>query len=590
MKKLLKLAFLILNDLDKTYLPPLYNGIRLALSLKSLLISMVANYSRRFCVPSILALGILATGYATYPLVMMTLLPDAPKASTDWVLKHRFSGPAPSENVLIVDIDERTLATLAPQHGRWPWSRDVLADGLQKIMDHGAKAVLFNVMLSDPDKANPDADAAMDATALMNPAVAFPLIRLNPKNDGQSQLRVDQIAGSALSATHPEGKTVAVILPMFSSMQGRLGVANQKPDADGIIRNYPLRWAEDSYTLPSLVQRSAELGGADLSMVPASISLNWRNKKDRYTRLSFSDLLDEQLKPDAVARFKGAYVVLSLSAPGLGQTKATAVASIEDDGEILATAMDDALHGTYLRMMPNFAVYAINLLTIWGLVWLSSKRLKSSVFNTSFAVLELVLLGITLLSASYSNYLIDLSDSMSLGLIVFSVIKLIQNLDDGWSRARPGCRHAPKSIGQHGQVLLLSFLDSNNVADAARVLQQAAERIVGLSNVVRVDDLFGGESFIKSACVRFKCLLVHGDEPQIAALQKLLAQPRWKLVDATQHPLEQLWDMENKSFAAELAPRVLECGARLLLEEWTNRSIQGNATHDDSHPSSRPAG
>jgi|GEM_PF-918012 len=570
MNKLLELALNMLSDFAKSYLPPLYNVIHRAFNVKSLSISLVAHYSRRFGSRAILALGILASGYATYLLVMNTLLPDVPKASHDVVLKNRFSGPAPSGGVLIVDIDERTLATLAPKHGRWPWSRDVLADGLQKIMDHGAKAVLFNVMLSDPDKANPDADAAMDATALMNPAVAFPLIRLNPKNDGQSQLRVEQITGAALSVKHPAGKTVAVILPMFGSMQGRLGVANQKPDADGIIRKYPLRWAEDSYTLPSLVQRSAELGGADLSKVPASISLNWRNKKGRYTRLSFSDLLGDQLEPDVVARFKGAYVVLSLSAPGLGQTKATAVAAIEDDGEILATAMDDALHGTYLRMMPNWAAYAINLLTIWGLVWLSIRPLKSGVFNKGFVVLQASLGGITLLSASYSNYLIDLSDSMSFGLSVFAVIKLIQSMDDGWSRARPGYRSASKSKGQHGQVLLLSFLDSQIGADAARALQQEAERIAGFSNVVRIDDLFGGEkSFIKDACGRFKCLLVHGDEPQIADLQELLAQPRWQLVAATQHPLEQLWDLENKSFAAELAPQVLECGARLLLEEWT---------------------
>ena len=96
--------------------------------------------------------------------------------------------------------------------------------------------MLFNELFSDPDKNNPDADAAMDVTAQMNRSTAFPLIRLNPKNDAQSQLKVAQIPGVQLKAVHQADSTIAVILPMFGSMHDRLGVANQKPDTDGIVR------------------------------------------------------------------------------------------------------------------------------------------------------------------------------------------------------------------------------------------------------------------------------------------------------------------------------------------------------------------
>lgn len=557
----------VFRSLAKTYFPPLYSVFKRGLDLKTFSVSMVARYSRRFGARAILTVGALATIYATYLMVADALVPGMPKASHDVILKTRFSSPAPSQNVLIVDIDERTLAALSEKNGRWPWSRDVLADGLQKFNDLGAKAVLFNVMFSDPDKNNPDADAAMDVTAQMNHATAFPLIRLNPKNDSLSQLRASQISGVQLKKDHVAESTIAAILPMFGAMHDRLGVTNQKPDEDGIIRKYPLRWEEATFLLPSMVQRTADLAGADISMAPNSISLNWRNKKGRYNRISFSDVLLDQIKPEQVKEFKDAFVVLSLSAPGLGQTKPTSVASVEDDGEILATALDDALHSTYLRTMPNSVVYLINMITIWGLVWICLKQITSGFMNKAFLLLQSGLGGITLLSASYTYYLIDLSDSMSFGLSVFAAIKLVQSMDDRWSRAKPGFR---KSLVNQvkGELLLLGFLEDQVTSTQTKALQTSLEQVVGLPNVVRVDDLFGGESFVKSQCSKFNALLVNVIEDHSEAIRVLMEKTEYKTVDVSIHDMVNLWDPESKSFTAEAAPILLASAVRLLQDDW----------------------
>lgn len=573
MSNKLKSALDVLIFLAKNYIRPLNRLIRHGLDMKSSSMTWMAHSSRRFGVRAIVMAGILASIYALYLFAATGWLPGVPKASHDMILKTRLSSPLPASNIVIVDIDERTLATLSETHGRWPWSRDVLADGMQKMMDRGSRAVLFNVMLSDADKHNPDADAAMDITAQLNASVAFPLIRLNQKNDPQSQLRASDIRGMKPGASHSPEQKVAVILPMFISMHDRLGVANQLPDADGIVRKYPLRWAEASYTLPSLVQRTAEFGGGSLQAVPDTITLNWRNKRGRYTRVSFSDLLLDKLAPDQVARFQGSYVVLSLSAPGLGQTKATSVAPVEDDAEILATALDDALNGTYLRTIPGWAILLVNLIAIWGLVWFSIKPFQNGWFNKGFVLVQSGLGGITLLSASYTYFLIDLSDSMSFGLTVFAAIKLIQSMDDRWSRARPGFR---RLRGQHesGQVLVLGYLNEQFGNISEKSLQQAAERVVGLASVVRVDDLFGGESFVKGTCARFKSLLIHVLPEHREAIESLVQDRRHHGVVADFYELEQRWDTENRSFAAELAPMVLKCGAQLLHNEWSAQNIK----------------
>lgn len=567
MLKLLELILDFFKDFSEKYLPAISRLIRNALELKAFVFSWVAHYSRQFGVQAIMALGVIASLYAGYQFAARTLSPETPKPSHDVILKSRFSSPLPSKQIVIVDIDERTLALLSEKHGRWPWSRDVLADGMQKISDLQASALMFNVMLSDPDKNNPDADAAMDITAQLIRPVVFPLIRLAPQNDKDSKLKVALIPGVQTISEKGQEATLAAIIPMFGAMHDRLGVANQKPDADGIVRKYPLRWQETGYTLPTLVSRTLEVSGHSLEDLPNTLSLNWRNKRGKYTRISFGDLLQDNLSDKEKDYLKDAYIVLSASAPGIGQTKATGVSALEDDGEILATALDDALNNTYLRTMPNWLVLIINLCIIWGLVWVTTRNAVSATTNKLFVFVQSALGGVTLVSASYTNYLIDLSDSMSFGIALFGVIKLVQSLDDRWSRAKPGFRKIGRNHGAE-QMLVLGWMDGKLFHLDAQRLQRNIEAVVSMSQVARVDDLFAGESFVKSLCAKYKCLLVHLRPEHAAGIEAILNSEAFAPVIRRTHNLQSEWDTENKQFAAEVAPLILDLGADLLQQAW----------------------
>lgn len=567
MSKILELLLDFFKDFSEKYLPAVSRLIGRVIALKAYAFSWLAHYSRQFGIQAILALGVVASLYAGVQFGTRTLSPETPKPSHDVILKSRFSSPLPSQQIVIVDIDERTLALLSEKHGRWPWSRNVLADGLQKISDFQARAVMFNVMLSDPDKNNADADAAMDITAQLIRPIAFPLIRLAPQNDKDSKLKAIQIPGAQKQSSDAEVATLAAIIPMFGSMHDRLGVANQKPDADGIVRKYSLRWQEPGYTLPSIVGRTLEVSDLSLEALPNTLSLNWRNKRGKYARISFGDLLQGNLNESEKKLLKDAFIVLSASAPGIGQTKATGVSALEDDGEILATALDDGINNTYLRTMPNWLVLIINLSIIWGLVWVTTRNSVSATANKLFIVVQSALGGVTLISASYTNYLIDLSDSMSFGIALFGLIKLVQSLDDRWSRAKPGFR----KIGlKHGaeQLLVLGWMDGKVSHLDAQRLQREIEGLVSMSQVARVDDLFAGESFVKSLCSKYKCLLVHFKSHQLADVEAVLNSEAFAPVLRKTHDLQAEWDTENKQFVAEVAPLILDLGANLLLQAW----------------------
>ena len=198
---------------------------------------------------------------------------------------------------------------------------------------------------------------------------------------------------------------------------------------------------------------------------------------------------------------------------------------------------------------------------------MTMRNLVSATANKLFVLLQSTLGFITLISASYTHYLIDLSDSMSFGMALFGVIKLVQSLDDRWSRAKPGFRHL--RIHHHAQwLMVVGWLDRDVSAKEAQALQKHIEKAVGLAQVARIDDLFGGESFVKSPCAQFKCLLVHGSESQLDQVRSQIIAIHPSALFKSIHPLQTEWNTESQQLAAEIAPIVLDVGARLLEKSW----------------------
>ena len=63
--------------------------------------------------------------------------------------------PAQPSTVLLVMIDEDSLR----QHGRWPWSRELLSRLTNKLTQAGARAIGLDILLSEPQ--SPEADASL---------------------------------------------------------------------------------------------------------------------------------------------------------------------------------------------------------------------------------------------------------------------------------------------------------------------------------------------------------------------------------------------------------------------------------------------
>jgi CHASE2 domain-containing sensor protein len=557
MEKLLDAILDTIKDLAKGRLAFLGRWVGAIFSGRDFLLTWVSHSLRRTGDKTLLIVALLASGWALYGFVASLGTGVTTKASHDAILKIRFSSPQADPRIVILDVDERSIAALSEKHGRWPWSRDVLASGLENLDSLGAKAVLFNVLLAEPDKRNPSADAAMAATAEIFRPAGFPLIRLAQENDALSEIKVSMLPNAEVSPG-AEDKTIALIVPLFAAMHDRLGIANQLPDADGIVRRYPYWWTEGSFRIPSIVQSSLTAGEISTKELPERYALNWRNKKEGYQRISFSDLYLDKLTEAQKNSLRQAIVVLGVSAPGIGQTKPTGIKAIVDDGEILATALDDAINNTYLRVTPAWMLFGLNLVSIWLLYLAFSNRVaKSPPINRIFLVLQSALGGITLVSASYTNYLVDLTDSMKFALAVFGAIKLLQAFDERWAKGKKGYRRLRKLDGD-GIAQIYSFFDEASGALHKTAVHRGLEKILGAQRVLYVDDLLGGDSFLKpSVSATRSFVLFTRSENERSLVRDLLERAGFKDYEFTEVVWPGAWNVDDKTLAQSLIPDIL---------------------------------
>lgn len=81
----------------------------------------------------------------------------------DFKYKQREERPT-NAPVALVAIDGDSLAEI----GRFPWSRELISQMTQKLVDLGASSVGYDIIFSEPERGNPEADLKMGATVATN--------------------------------------------------------------------------------------------------------------------------------------------------------------------------------------------------------------------------------------------------------------------------------------------------------------------------------------------------------------------------------------------------------------------------------------
>lgn len=283
---------------------------------------------------------------------------------------------SPDRDIVIVDIDERSLAALSGDVGRWPWPRSVHAELVEGIERQQPRAIVFDILFSDPDRARPEGDAYFASIIEGTANTYFPMLKLEEgkPEDGIPLAKFGQALGAIPGSGASPDAQAFLVLPLPAMLQtGRLGTHNAVADKDGVVRTYPLYIDVGGWRIPSLPAKLAD-GLGFKRQAGNSIILNWHGQALSYPRVSYFDVYQDlqRREPTRPANeFKDKIVIIGSTANGLHDIRATPVDGFYPGVEILATAIDNLKNDNPLQAAPGWwsATLGVLLLSLLSLAF-----------------------------------------------------------------------------------------------------------------------------------------------------------------------------------------------------------------------------
>jgi len=299
----------------------------------------------------------------------------------------------PAGRVAIVDVDERSLATV----GQWPWRRDVMGRLITSLRDAGASVIAIDVIFAEPDRHNvsdgvvetstgPDQELARvlrDTGTVLGYGLTF-----DPGGPSATSCVLHPLALAVIQPSGSENPdpffpaTGAVCnLPVLSNAAARSGFLNAAPDSDGILRRVPLLTDLNGRVYPSLAlssvmaATSADHPTLKISTVNAStltvgdltipldgrsnLLVGFRGKKRTFPYYSATDVLSGAVGKDVL---KGKIVLVGTTALGTREVVATPLDTQFVGVEVQATTIDNLLQRDFVHRSE--AAAAVDVLVV----------------------------------------------------------------------------------------------------------------------------------------------------------------------------------------------------------------------------------
>jgi adenylate cyclase len=293
----------------------------------------------------------------------------------------------PTNQVVIVDIDEPSLARLGP----WPWPRGLMARMIQRLANSDASVIALDIVLPEPDSApSSDPTPAWDLTQALRQShsvTGFDFVFGAARNRASDCARLPKPLAPVWKGQPFPG--ASAVICDFSRPESQAaassGFLNSVRDHDGTTRRMPLLAAYRGALYPSFALASAGAGAGSLLLAKgpgtskAALLLNgkqieWSDggrmllRYRAMPRRSASEVLAGSLPSATFAR---KIVLIGISANGLEGSLRTPSGAAVPEAEVQANAIDNLIAGDYFchpawaSPVEMAAIFILSFLAAW---------------------------------------------------------------------------------------------------------------------------------------------------------------------------------------------------------------------------------
>ena len=360
-------------------------------------------------------------------------LPAVERSTGDLLLRTPSLRERTEPPIVAILMDDNAVA----QRGALPWPRERLARLVATVDDSGARAVIFDLILSEPSEATGDL-AFADALA------EIPHVLGSALSDGDRWLLPLDIFGGADAAAH---------------VYGEVG-------PDGVVRTIAATKQADGLSLPALSLAAARLLRPQIA-VPAGVELRpeFQPPPQDIPRFSASAVLDREL-PENIVQDRIVFVGVSATGAGDQFVVPTGPRHAPVPGVLAhASAAASILSGRLIRRPGTVWTAIAAFVLALAVQWLRSRR--GSFDLGRFGILVTGLGIIAAVALQVALVLIPLATLLA--VIVVSAL-LREAVESRAARLESGR-------------LLQSLLEHIGVRSANRVPQTASRRLEALQNL-----------------------------------------------------------------------------------------------------------
>ena len=301
----------------------------------------------------------------------------------------------PAGRVVIVDVDERSLAVL----GQWPWRRDIVGELITELRNLGAAAVALDIVFAEPDRyegTGPNTDAILadvlrDGRVFLGYALTFDGETSRPNPCAPPPIGLAVVRPEHDPGGEPFFRATGAIcnVPVLTTVATGSGFLNAAPDADGRLRRVPLLAELDGRVYPSLAVaavasvtgtpnaalRVANVNSSSLVLgditVPldgkSNLLLRYRGPKRTFPYVSAVDVMSGDVP---AGTFDGKLVLVGTTALGTREVVSTPLDTLFTGVEVQATVADNLLQRDFIGRsehavgLETAAVFVFGLITI----------------------------------------------------------------------------------------------------------------------------------------------------------------------------------------------------------------------------------